>query len=160
AAIRHNVLPGEYYAYELWKPNRRTNIDNYLYSHEAPRLFKLLNRPLQPDPINDKLAFHEMCMAHKLPTPAVLAAFAATGILQDFHGGRPLERDLFVKPRLGLAGDGTERFRWHGAAFESNRGPRIKPEHLTDYLVTRARNEKRTLLVQPVLFNHSDLGIE
>ena len=67
AAMRHNVLPGEYYAYALWQPNRKANIDNYLYSREGPRLFKLLNRPLQPNPLDDKLAFHYMCKAHALP---------------------------------------------------------------------------------------------
>ena len=99
AALRHNILPGEYYAYALWQPDRRANIDHYLYSNEAPRLFKVLNRPSQPDPIGDKLAFHEMCKAHALPTPAVLAAFAPTGKLIEFESGRPPERDLFVKPR-------------------------------------------------------------
>ena len=79
------------------------NIDNYLYSNEAPRLFKVLNRPSQPDPIGDKLAFHEMCKAHALPTPAVLAAFAPTGKLLDFESGRPPKHDLFVKARTGSA---------------------------------------------------------
>ena len=42
-ALRHNVLPGEYYAYALWLPERKKNIDKYLYSNECPRLFKALN---------------------------------------------------------------------------------------------------------------------
>src|SRR5215831_14927293 len=32
AAFRHNVGPGEYYAYGIWQPDRKMNIDNYLYS--------------------------------------------------------------------------------------------------------------------------------
>ena len=39
----------------------RLNIDNYLYCREGSRLFKLLNRPTQPNPLDDKLAFHELC---------------------------------------------------------------------------------------------------
>jgi hypothetical protein len=173
-ALRHNVLPGEYYAYALWLPDRRVNIDNYLYSNEASRLFGLLNRPSQPDPIGDKLAFHEMCKAHALPTPSVLAEFDPTGkpfpsVLAEFdptgkplrfEPGRPPEMDLFVKPRFGLAGDGTERLRWQGATFESNRGHHIKSQELSGYLAARAQKEKRTLLVQPVLSNHSDLRLE
>jgi hypothetical protein len=159
-AMRHNILPGEYYAYALWRPERRMNIDNYLYSHEAARLFKLLNRPLQIDPIGDKLAFYEMCKTHALPSPAVLAAFAPTGRLLEFQSGQPPEQDLFVKPRVGLAGQGAERFRWCGGAFESERGRRVRREDLSDYLLTRARNEKRTLLVQPNLSNHPDLRLE
>ena len=117
-------------------------------------------RPLQLDPIGDKLAFYEMCKAHALPTPAVLAAFAPTGKLLEFQSGQPPEHDLFVKPRVGLAGDGAERFRWRGDAFESERGRRMRREDLVDYLVARARNEKRTLLVQPNLSNHPDLRLE
>jgi Sugar-transfer associated ATP-grasp len=156
-AMRHNVLPGEYFAYKLWEPDRKVNIDNYLYSNEAPRLFKVLNRPLQSDPIGDKLAFHEMCKVHALPTPEILAAFAEKGTLIEFESLLPPERDLFVKPRFGISGHRAERFRWHRAAFESDRGYRIRAEELGGHLAIRAYNEKETLLVQPVLLNHSDL---
>ena len=142
AAMRHNVSPGEYYAYALWKPDRKVNIDNYLYAREASRLFKLLNRPSQPNPIDDKLAFHEMCKAHALPSPEILAAFTPTGKLLEFELGLPPKRDLFVKPRIGCGGDGTEHFRWGGVAFESDRGRRLRPQDLGSYLATRARTRE------------------
>jgi len=160
AAMRHNILPGEYYAYALWLPERRINIDSYLYSHEAARIFKILNRPLQIDPIGDKLTFWLMCKTHALPSPEVLAAFAPTGALLEFQSGRPPEFDLFVKPRVGLAGNGAERFRWRGSAFESEGGCRIGKQDLVDHLATRARNENRTLLVQPNLSNAPELHLE
>jgi hypothetical protein len=160
AAMRYNILPGEYYAYALWRPERRINIDKYLYSHEASRIFKLLNQKWQTDPIGDKLAFWKMCKTHALPSPAVLAAFAPSGMLLEFQSGQPPELDLFVKPRVGLAGDGAERFRWRGGAFESECGHRMRRQDLIEHLAARARNEKRTLLVQPNLSNHPDLGIE
>jgi hypothetical protein len=158
--MRYNILPSEYLAYALWKADSGENIDNYLYSHESPRLFRLLNRPCQPDPIDDKWAFHEMCMAHAIPTPPILAAFGPSRNLLDFECGWPPECDLFVKPRMGLGGEGAERFRWHGGAFESDRDCRVRPENLDGYLTNRAESEKRTLLVQPVLFNHPDLHVE
>src|SRR5262249_29494781 len=160
SAVRHNVVPGEYYAYGLWRPDRKANIDNYLYSKEGARLFGLLNRPSPSDPINDKLAFYELCKALALPSPAVLAAFASTAKLLDFESGRPPKRDLFVKPRFGMGGGGSERFRWQGTAFESNRGGRLRPEDVSGYLETRARTENLTLLVQPVLSNHPKLGVD
>jgi glutathione synthase/RimK-type ligase-like ATP-grasp enzyme len=160
AALRHNILPAEYYAYALWKPERRANIDSYLYSHEAARIFKCLNRPSQTDPIIDKLAFFEMCRAQAIPTPTVLAAFAPTGISREFESGAPPECDLFIKPRFGLAGHGAERFRWRGGAFQSECGRRLSGQDLVDHLLDRARSEKRILLVQPNLTNHPDLGVE
>lgn len=154
AALRHNVQPGEYYAYELWHPNRKVNIDNYLYSREGPRLFNLLNRQSEPNPIDDKLAFHQMCKTHALPSPEILAAFAPTGMLREFETGLPPTRDLFIKPRNAMGGYGAEQFRWRGAVFESDCGARLKPENLVGYLSSRARSENRTLLVQPALSNH------
>jgi hypothetical protein len=159
AAMRHNVLPGEYYAYALWQPDRKANIDNYLYSKEGPRLFRLLNRPSQPNPIDDKLAFHEMCKAHALPCPDILAVFSSSGRLIEFESGQPPRCNLFAKSRMGLASDGAEHFRWQGAVFESDRGCRIRPEKLDSYLATRALTENRTLLVQPALSNNPELRI-
>jgi hypothetical protein len=157
-AIRHNILPSEYFAYGLWQPDRRINIDSYLYSNEAARLFKELNRPSRADPIGDKLAFHAMCNAHAIPTPAVLAAFAPAGRLVDFESGRPPQDDLFVKVSTGKGY--TERFRWRGTGFESSRGCRLKPENLGEYLADHAKTKNRTLIVQPVLSNHPNLRVE
>ena len=159
AAMRHNVQPGEYFAYALWEPYRKANIDNYLYTREGPRLFKLLNRQSQSNPIDDKLAFHAMCKAHGLPSPEILAAFAPTGLLLEFDSWQPPQRDLFVKPRIGVGSNGAERFRWRGGVFESDHGYRLRPEDLGDYLATRARTENRTLLVQQALSNHPEFRL-
>jgi hypothetical protein len=156
-ALRHNILPSEYYAYALWRPDRRANIDNYLYCHEAARLFKVLNGPPQPNPLGDKLAFHEVCKCHDLPTPAVLAAFAPNRKIQEFESGQPPERNLFVKPSRSFGGSGAERFRWDGVAFENDNGWRLRAADLDEYLANRARNENRTLLVQPLLANDPEL---
>jgi hypothetical protein len=161
AGIRHNVLPTEYYVYGLWRPDRRINIDSYLYDNEASRLFKVLNRrSSQPDPIVDKLAFYELCKTQGIPTPKVLAAFAPTGRLVDFQSGLPPQLDLFVKARAGRGGDGAECFRWDRVFFQSNRGCRLKLDDLGDYLANRARTENLTLLVQPALSNHPDIRSE
>jgi hypothetical protein len=157
--MRHNVLPGEYLGYELWQPDRKVNIDNYLYAKEGMRVFNMLNRPSQPNPIDDKLAFYEMCKAHAIPSPEILAAFTPAGMLLEFESGRPPERDLFVKTRSSLGGDGAERFRWDGVAFESSRGGRLRLEDISTYLATRARTENRTLLIQPALANHPNLRL-
>jgi hypothetical protein len=160
AAIRHNILPSEYYDYELWHVDRRKNIDDYLYFNEAPRLFKVLNRRAPTDPLVDKLAFHELCKTHGIPSPEILAVFAPSGKLVDFPCGIPPPHDLFVKARTGLGGLGVERFRWERVLFQSSCGCRLRPEVLGDYLADRARIEDLTLLVQPALSNHPDLRTE
>jgi Sugar-transfer associated ATP-grasp len=160
AAIRHNILPSEYYEYELWQPDRRLNIDNYLFGNEAARLFKVLNRRSNVDPIVDKLAFYELCNTLEIPTPEVLAAFSPTSKLMDFRSGLPPPHNLFVKARTGQGGLGAEHFRWDHVCFESNRGCRLRPGDLGAYLANRARTENLTLLVQPALSNHPHLCLE
>src|SRR5262245_50591179 len=159
AAIRHNILPVEYYSYQLWQPDRRMNIDNYLYVNESPRLFKLLNRQLAVDPILDKLAFYELCKTHGIPTPEVLAVFVPTGP-SGFQSDLPPQHDLFVKARIGVGGLDAERFQWDRILFQSNRGCRLRPEDLGGYLANRARTENLSLLVQPALSNHPDIRSE
>jgi hypothetical protein len=160
AAIRHNILPSEYYNYGLWQPDRRKNIDNYLYHNEAARLFKVLNGWTQTDPLVDKLAFYELCKTQGIATPEVLAAFSPTGKLVDFQSGLPPQQDLFAKERAGLGGAGAERFQWERGYFQSNRGSRLRPDELGDYLANRARLENVSLLVQPALSNHPDVCSE
>jgi hypothetical protein len=157
AAIRHNILPVEYYMYQLWEPDRRTNVDNYLYVNESPRLFKVLNRKSKVDPISDKLAFYELCKTHGIPTPEVLAVFGPTGPLVESWTCLPPQQDLFVKARIGVGGAYAERLRWDGGLFQSDRGCQLRPEDLGDYLANRARSENLTLLVQPALSNHPDI---
>jgi hypothetical protein len=160
AAIRHNVLPTEYYQYALWRPEYRQNIDNYLYASESPRLFKLLNSPAHVSLIRDKLAFYEMCKTDGIPTPEVIAVFTPTVQLLEFRSGLPPQCDIFVKPRTGQGGEGTEHFKWDGDCFKSNRGLSITPGRLGNYLTQRAQAENRTLLAQPALSNHPDFGAE
>ena len=103
SAIRHNISPSEYYAYGLWQSDRRKNIDSYLYTNEASRLFKVLNQPSEPDPVNDKLEFYAMCKVHGLPTPAVVAAFTPTGRLLDLDRRNSRSRPSWSKPRAVTA---------------------------------------------------------
>jgi hypothetical protein len=160
AAIRHNISPSEYYQYELWRPDHRKNVDNYLYLKEGPQLFKVLNRQSRVDPIDDKLVFYKLCKSHDIPTPEVLAQFAPTCRSMDFRSGLPPHRDLFVKPRTGSVALSHERFRWDRVIFQSNRGGWLRPEDLAGYLENRARTEHLTLLVQPALANHPELRTE
>jgi hypothetical protein len=158
-AIRNNILPSEYYMYRLWQPDRRMNIDNYLYANESPRLFKVLNQQSQVDPIRDKLAFYELCKTHGIATPEILAVFSPTDVV-DFHSVLPPEHDLFIKARTGTGGEGAERFQWDRFLFHSNRGCWLRPEDLGGYLASRARNENLALLVQPALSNHPNICSE
>jgi hypothetical protein len=158
-ALRHNVLPSEYFVYGLWQPERKVNIDSYLYTHEAPRFFKLFNCAAQPNPIDDKLAFHKLCKQQELPSPDILAVFGPTGESRQFESGKPPKSDLFIKPRIS-SGTENECLRWQGAAFASTRNCLVGADELGRYLEGRAKFENQTLLVQPALQNHPQLNLD
>ncbi len=159
AALRHNVLPGEYFAYQLWLPGRMARVDEYLYCHEAFRLFGLLNQPPHPDPINDKLAFNTLCRQLGIPTPDVIAVINADGSGIDFDEVPP-RIDLFIKPRHGNSGRSGEALRWDGAQYSSSRHVQIPSGEIWSYLARRAKDEERALLVQPLLRNHPSVRVK
>ena len=158
-AMRHNVVPAEYYAYELWRACNKANIDNYLYFGEACRIFKLINSPAEPDAIDDKLAFHDLCNAHGIPTPPVLAAITPTGTMRDFDSGRIPKRDLFIKPRFGNSCGRAEHLRWNEDGFEKGSGEHITQLELGAYIAGLAKADGQTRLVQSFLSNHPKLPV-
>jgi hypothetical protein len=160
AALRHNVPPMAYFAFELWRPQARANIDNYLYFGEACRLFKAINRQSAVDVLNDKLAFYHMCKAHNLATPDVLAVYTSKNDLRTRDAHCAHLKDLFVKPRFGSSAQYSESLRKTGEGFVRNSNQCIKRSDLDSYIVARATALDRTLLVQPLLSNHPKLPIK
>ena len=112
AAVRHNILPNEYYEYELWQPNRRMNIDNYLFHNEAARLFKVLNRQSDVDPILDKLAFYELVQNSRDPHPRSPGCVRSDQNFNRFSVWPAAALRSFRESTHGPGGRGAERFRW------------------------------------------------
>ena len=160
AAMRHNILPGEYYAYALWRPERRMKIDNYLYSHEAARIFKLSTDRCRT--IRSATSWHSMRCAR---CTRFLARQSWRHSLQPascWSFSLDSRRSLICSSShaLGSPGMVPSGFAGAGALLRASAavawGDRI-------WLTTsqRARvNEKRTLLVQPNLSNHPDLRVQ
>jgi len=128
-AMRNNVRADDFFAYELWRSPNKSNIDNYLYFWEMTRIFKSINRVAQPDVTNDKLAFHQLCRNHGMPSAPIIAVSPSlkTEALQF------PQRDLFIKPRFGPSGLSRGYLRWTGEAFENEIGQTLLAENLVDW---------------------------
>jgi hypothetical protein len=156
-ALRHNVPPWEYYAYEFWRPEALADVDAFIYESERPGLISALNRIPDPDPINDKLAFHEFGESAGLPLPTLLAYWQEGASVVEFErAGAWWETALWLKPRRGSRSQGQEAWRHKpegggGVAPDSGR-----QESLFRHLSTRSR--RSPVLVQARLGNHPDVA--
>jgi hypothetical protein len=146
AALRHNLSPWEYYAYELWRPEAVEEIDAFVYESEKPGLMMALNRRPSPDPVNDKLAFHDFCTRADLPAPTLVAYWEKGAPVRDPGEDFPPEGvELWIKPRRGAGSERQEPW-----------SPRRSDR--TALLERLAKLSRETpLLVQEKLLNHPEV---
>ncbi|MGH6891898.1 MAG: sugar-transfer associated ATP-grasp domain-containing protein, partial [Dongiaceae bacterium] len=158
------IDPILYPTLELYRPERRRWADHALSRFEIgngllKRLHKLRPKP-HGDRVNlgDKLAFHDCCRAHGLPSPRILmrATRGEPRWLEAADEGA-LDRDLFIKPR---ASRGARNSLWLQRiapfAWRTKHGDTWSRDDLLDYL--RRHSRKRDLLLQSMLVNHPEIA--
>ena len=102
---RHNRHPRHYYWRKLYRtPDRSGWLDN-LEHRQLMVLLHRINDHLPVEPALDKVAFHEHCISHRLPTPTILAAWDERG-RPTFEAARPPGGDVFVKPATDFGSTG------------------------------------------------------
>jgi hypothetical protein len=162
-AYRLGVDPSIYYFEELYKPGALDKIDRYFTRREVKgQLLALLHR-LQPPAaerrinLGDKLQVTAWCARTGLPHAAPLMLIEdgqpvwQTGNLLD------LDRDLFVKPRIGRGAVGLKLYR-RTAAFHyvDERGRKLMLGEIVSDIIRSYGT--RNVMVLPRLRNHPDLA--
>jgi hypothetical protein len=154
------IDPILYPTLELYRPERRRWADHALSRYEVGdgmlrRMHKTRSKPHGARVnLGDKLAFHDCCRAHGLPSPQILI-HATRGRLNcvDATSAGALDRDLFIKPRQSRGARNSlwlrrvAPFTWrtkHGAIWQR--------DMLFNYL--RRQSRRRDLLLQGMLVNH------
>jgi hypothetical protein len=155
--VRHSIPPPWYYLFGFWDDGRRRKAHLYINRYETKRaLWCLLKGYLgySGDVLGNKLAFHEACARHGLPTTSLIMALRGGAVVGD---ERPLpEADLFVKPWTARGGAGAERWDYLGnGRYRSHGGETCASAELVARLAERSR--KVPQLVQLRLTNHPDL---
>lgn len=154
-AFRYNVSPHNYYPYRYFDfPGRADALFN---SNEVGLLLFRLNRSLDWSVVDDKRCFYQHCKTQQLPTPEIIAFFSE-GKVEWITPDRQLpQQNLFSKPINGMAGAGTERWRYR-AVNKDWKGSNNKPANegaLLDQLCKQSL--KTPLLLQPCLENHPEI---
>jgi hypothetical protein len=152
-ALRENVSPAEYVVYRLHLPLRQRWAGDYLYAGEE-RLCQVLNRRRGADPedVQDKARFADICRNHGLPAIPTLAVFENGQQRQPTNPFRPEHTALFVKDLRGWRGAGQAVWQ-RGHGFYTNQ----TLQRLTESQLIMALR-RRDCIIQPVQTNHPDLA--
>lgn len=160
-AVFECIAPKAYYMFRLYEPANRARAHRYLHRYESKNpapLFRVISEDSRRTSrlLCDKLAFHDECVAIGIATPRVHLVLEEGEVsLESRHARLPAE-DLFIKPRNGRGGTGTQAWRFTALGdYEDADGQRIAGAELLDQL--RNVSKQQTLLVQERMVNHPDL---
>ncbi len=153
------ISPKAYYMFRLFEPANRSRADRFLHRYESKspaRLFSAISRGSRcaSNLLGDKLMFHDHCVEVGTPTPRV---YFEIGSGEECDSDLPA-CDLFVKPRRGRGGKGTQLWRYTSSGdYEDANHLRMTSRELLEQL--RRDAEQRPLLVQERLSNHVDVDL-
>jgi hypothetical protein len=155
------IPPIYFYVFELHEPGNYARAHEYIHRGYLKKgtLYKRLysacpEREQKAGVLGDKLAFYHFCMEHNLPT-ARLFGIAEHGICKWLdHGKTSPPASLFVKPREGKGGHGTERWIWSNGTYSDGKSL-LDSNELTARLSERSR--RRSSLIHECLLNHPEI---
>lgn len=164
AAVCHSISPDQYFRYELFRPERRARIGEYIPRYELKgALHNLFEHQVERDGrpttrwiINDKASLGEHLAKAGVNAVRTLLLVHPDGRVEVKSHDRPAlpRRDLFVKPDRGKGGRGCERWNFVEDRYVSNDGRERLPEQLLAHLKARARDSGRAIAVQPLVRPH------
>ena len=164
--LRYDADALSYRDYQLYRPERRARVSDYLSKRDFMRIIRHLTAAYAAESdggrIRDKRAFTEWCAGHGLPHVPVLAEWKDGTLVYDARPGGALPAaDLFSKPPDATYGSGTARWAYDGRGGYGGRDGRVRDaEVLLVELAERSRvgtgpKDKRShrMLLMPCLQN-------
>jgi hypothetical protein len=161
-AAKWMVPPLWYYTFEFFDDERRAHAADYLQRVQVkPFIYHwLVDRAQRKDPrypFANKIYFSELCRRNGLSASVVIATAGPRGLAYldpDMKELPPV--DLFIKIKNGRGGRGAEKWSHAAGTYRNSAGRTFTAAGLSDYLVRKARYEKR--IVQFCLVNHGALS--
>jgi hypothetical protein len=157
--FRQGLDPSMYYLFELYQPGGLAKVDQYLLRREIKGdLFRRLHR-LQPKVgdrrinLGDKMQLFAACARAGLPHAAPVMLIEDGQPVWQTADPLDLDRDLFVKPRIGRGAAGVSLYR-RMAAFQYVDGEGHK--RTLGQIVSAVLRQfgKRPMMILPRLRNH------
>ena len=156
-AMRNHITPHSYYKLELYRTDRRRQVNQYLQHHEIVALMPYVKVPNRLAWF-DKRNLEGLCRAAHIPCIPIVAN-VSEGRFQFAEGRDRLPReDLFVKVDNLWGGLGAICWRYDGTTdlWQSSEGMTADERRLIDWLQAYAAD--RSIVVQPRVRNHPHLA--
>jgi Sugar-transfer associated ATP-grasp len=159
--FRDGIDPPTYYSFELYRPERMKYVSELLTRFETKNgLFATLNHFLPnvnaAKEMNDKAQFSALCVAAKIPHPALIAEIS-DGQLKVLGNDDALKQDIFIKPRRGMGALGTSTFQFLGSdCYRHANGNVTDLAGVCSSL--SAQSQHKILMAQPWLRNHKSIA--
>ena len=155
------IDPPSYYAQDLYKPARLSNVEDYLTRYETKNglLHALNNRLPNPFPVSEirnKVLFAKCCEERGVPFPQTLATLKG-GKIEIHSNAAAFDVDLFCKRQSGMGAIGTQSFHYEAPGRHIGLGGK---EYDLDGLLQKLKQDsvKHPMLVQPWLKNHPSIA--
>ncbi len=151
----HNVGAEAYYAYQLFRDDRRRWAGQILQPFEALRIGRETLLKLPSNDIDPKVAFYRRCRGLGLPTAPIIATFASGDLDEWMEGdrGRVPPVDVLLKPCDGANGDGVEIWKRETEMDVWRRGD-VRMSEAEVLERCRRLSRQTPYLLQPRLENH------
>ncbi len=162
-AVVECISPKSYYMFQLYDPANRAKAQRYLHRYETKYpagLYPAISRNARQASrmLCDKAAFHDRCVERGLRTPKIYLTLRDGAVSAELCAAILPARDLFIKPRIGRGGTGTQAWNYTQLGdYRNMEGERLERAQLFEKL--RSDSEGRALLVQERIQNHPDLAV-
>jgi hypothetical protein len=156
-AITHNISSKSYYKFRLWNELNRKKVNLYIQHREIVVLLPWLNKSSDTKRFKDKTIFYEICLAHKIPTASIIAAFSKDNDIKWFCDKQEIPaQNIFIKNSELGEGIGAEKWKYCAEGeYWKRHGEKLNQTDFIKYF--RLRSRKMSLIVQPCLQNHSKI---
>lgn len=164
-AFKDGIPVSFFYTYELHDPLNRVHAHEYVlrgHIKGGGQLYKRLYRdcPERREGakiLNDKLAFHQFCVARNLPTARLFAVVTNESFSWTETSPSALPpTDLFFKPQKESGGSGAERWVYVEGRYHRHGSDNVLDvRELSDRLARLSR--RQPYLVYECLANHRDI---
>ncbi|MES1152640.1 MAG: sugar-transfer associated ATP-grasp domain-containing protein, partial [Dongia sp.] len=160
-AARWLVPPLWYYTFEFCDDAKRARATDYIHRVQTkPFIYHWLvdkvGRRDRRYPFANKVYFSAICRDNGLSASRVIALAGGGKLhfIEEMTEFPPV--DLFIKIKNGRGGRGAEKWSYVAGSYRNSSGRSLTKAEFTDYVIQRARLEKR--IVQYCLVNHSSFS--
>lgn len=152
-----NLMPRGYYFQRLFRHDDPSAYLKVIDHRELQLLLRDIHRGVNTTVLDDKVAFHDFCLEHDLPTPPLLAKYANGRCELSPASDDGWKVDLFTKPARSYSSRGIACWRYDATRDQHADGKQYLDRPALQSRLA-AQSGENCLVVQPRMLNSTDLA--